>query len=149
MAGNVGDLQFANGVVRIVGGALVKQYEESRLLHNRFNRGTGKKIGDRGIEIPTHVAPNANHTWMPDSGEYPVGGSNLVKRAQVFFKNFGGAVRLSGAAMDSINGGDVAYIKDWKQFNLKETLGQMFKKGNVYAQGDGSARLATISAGAS
>jgi hypothetical protein len=149
MAGNVGDLSFANGVIKIVGGSIQKQYEESALLHNRLQKGTGKKLGDRGYEIPTHVAPNANHTWMADGGEFPVGGSNLVKRAQVFFKNLGGAVRLTGAAMDTINGGDVAYIKDWKEFNLKETLGQIYKMCNVYAHGVGNAALAVISSGAS
>ncbi len=148
MAGNVGSLDFANGVIKIVGGAITKQYEESKLLYNRLNKGKGKKIGDRGIEIPTHVAPNANHKWLADGGEHAVGGANLVKRAQVFFKNFSGSVRLTGGAMDSINSGDVAYIKDWKDFNLTETMGQMYKMFNIYSHGTGSGRLATISTGA-
>lgn len=143
-----GDLTVANGVVKIVGGKLVKQYEESALFHNRLQKGRGTKIGDRGIEIPTHLSGNYNHTFMADAAEFPVGGSNLVKRAQVFFKNLAGAVRLSGAAIDSINSMDVAYIKDWLQFNLDESLSAIYKMGNIYAHGIGDGRLATISTGA-
>lgn len=144
----VGDLTVANGVVKIVGGKLTKQYEESKLFHNRLQKGKGTKIGDRGVEIPTHLSGNYNHTFMTDGGEFPVGGSNLVKRAQVFFKNFAHSVRLSGAAIDSINSGDVAYIKDWLQFNLDESLGAAYKMSNIYAHGLGNGRLATISSGA-
>lgn len=143
-----GDLTVANGVVKIVGGKLVKQYEESALFHNRLQKGRGTKIGDRGIEIPTHLEGNYNHTFMADAGEFPVGGSNNVKRAQVFFKNLAGAVRLSGAAIDSINSMDVAYIKDWLQFNLDESMSAIYKMGNIYAHGKGDGLLATISTGA-
>jgi hypothetical protein len=148
MAGNTGDLSVANGVVKIVGGKLTKQYEESALFHNRLQKGRGTKIGDRGVEIPTHLTGNYNHAFMADAGEFPVGGSNLVKRAQVFFKNFAFAVRLSGAAIDSINSMDVAYIKDWLQFNLDESMSAGYKMGNIYAHGLGDAQLAKISAGA-
>lgn len=144
----LGDLSVANGVIKIVGGKLVKQYEESALFHNRLQKGKGTKIGDRGVEIPTHLSGNYNHTFMTDGGEFPVGGSNLVKRAQVYFKNLAGAVRLSGAAIDSIQSGDVAYIKDWLQFNLDESMSAIYKMGNIYAHGKGDGRLATISAGA-
>ncbi len=141
-----GDLTVANGVVKIVGGKLTRQYEESALFHNRLQKGKGTKIGDRGVEIPTHLTGNYNHAFMADAGEFPVGGSNLVKRASVFFKNYAFAVRLSGAAIDSINSMDVAYIKDWLQFNLDETMSAGYKMGNIYAHGTGSGRLATLSA---
>lgn len=144
----VGDLTVANGVVKIVGGKLTKQYEESALFHNRLQKGKGTKIGDRGVEIPTHLTGNYNHAFMGDGAEFPVGGSNLVKRAQVFFKNYAFAVRLSGSSIDSINSMDVAYIKDWLQFNLDESMSAGYKMGNIYAHGTGTARLATISAGA-
>lgn len=142
----LGDLAVGNGVVRIVGGKLIKQYEEVPLLHNRLQKGKGTKIGDRGIEIPTHLEGNYNHAFMADAGEFPVGGSNGVKRASVFFRNFAAAVRLSGAAIDSINSMDVAYIKDWLQFNLDESMGAAYKICNVYAHGKGDGRLATLSA---
>jgi hypothetical protein len=139
-----GDLTVANGVMKIVGGKLTKQYEEVPLLHNRLQKGRGTKISDRGVEIPTHLQGNYNHKFMTDGGEFPVGGSNTVKRAQVFFKNFAFAVRLSGAAIDAINSLDVAYIKDWLQFNLDESMSAGYKMGNIYAHGDGSGRLATL-----
>ncbi len=144
----VGDLTVANGVVRIVGGAISKQYEETALLHNRLQKGKGTKIGDRGIEIPTHLSGNYNHTFMNDGGEYPVGGSNLVKRAQIFFKNFAASMRLSGAAVQSINSGDVAYIKSWLSFNQTETVKSAVKMSDIYAHGTGTGSLAVISAGA-
>lgn len=142
----VGDLSVANGVIKIVGGVLTKQYEETKLLENRLSKGKGTKIGDRGVEIPTHLSGNYNHTFMADSGEFPVGGSNLVKPARVYFKNFAHSMRLSGAAIDSINSKDVAYIKSWLQFNLDETMSAAYKMRNIYAHGDGTGRLATLSA---
>lgn len=143
-----GDLTVGNGVMKIVGGKLSKQYEDSALFHNRLQKGKGTKIGDRGVEIPTHLSGNFNHAFMADGGEFPVGGSNLVKRAQVFFKNYAFATRLTGAALDSINSMDVAYIKDWLQFNLTESMSAGYKMGNIYAHGLGTGRLATISTGA-
>ncbi len=85
---------------------------------------------------------------MTDGGDFPAGGSNNVKRAQAFFKNFAFAVRLSGAAVDAINSLDVAYIKDWLQFNLDESMSAAYKMSNIYAWGTGNAKLATISTGA-
>ena len=143
-----GDLTVANGVMKIVGGKLTKQYEEVPLLHNRMQKGKGTKISDRGVEIPTHLTGNYNHRFMTDGGDFPAGGSNTVKRAQVFFKNYAFAVRLTGAAIDAVNSLDVAYIKDWLQFNLDETMSASYKQGNVYAWGTGNGRLATISSGA-
>ncbi len=143
-----GDLTVGNGVMKIVGGKLTKQYEETALLHNRMQKGKGTKIGDRGVEIPMQLVANANGTFIKDGGDLPAGGSVVVKRAQIFFKNFAAACRLTGAAIDSINSLDVAYIKDYLQFNLDETLSQAYKKANVYAWGNGTGRLATISSGA-
>ena len=144
-----GDLTVGNGVIKIVGGTLTKQYEESKLLYNRMAKGKGTKIGDRGVEIPTQLTANANGTFIKDGGDMPAGGSVVVKRAQVFFKNFAAAMRLTGAAIDSINSLDTAYIKDYLKFTMDETLSQAYKKANVYAWGNGSGRLATISSGAS
>lgn len=143
-----GDLTQANGVMKIVGGVLTKQYEESKLFINRIQKGKGTKITDRGCEIPTHLSGNYNHTFMADNGEFPVGGSPTVKRAQVFFRNYAHTVRLSGAAIDSINSGDVAYIKDWQEFSLSGSMEAAYKMCNIYAHGLGTARLATISSGA-
>lgn len=143
-----GDLTVSNGVIKIVGGKLTKEFEEMALLHNRLSKGSGTKISDRGIELPSHLSPNANHTWMTDGGDFPAGGSNLAKRMQVFFKNFAASLRLTGAAIDTINSGDVAYVKDVLQWNMKETVSTAQKFCNWYAWGVGDGRLATISSGA-
>jgi hypothetical protein len=145
---STGDLTVANGVMKIVGGKLTKQYEEIPLLHNRMQKGRGTKISDRGVEIPTHLSPNPAHRWMSDGGDFPAGGSNTVKRAQVFFKNYGFATRMTGGAIDAVNSMDVAYIKDWLQFNLDETMSTGYKFGNIYAWGTGNGALATINSGA-
>lgn len=143
------DLSTANGVIKIVGGKLTKQYEETALFHNRLQKGKGTKIGDRGIEIPTHLGGNYNHKFMSDGGIFPVGGGQVSKRAKVFFKNLAGACRLTGAAIDSINSGSVAYVTDVLQWNLDESLSAMYKMGNIYAHGVGTGKLATTSTAAS
>jgi hypothetical protein len=143
-----GDLTVANGVVKIVGGKLIKQYEESKLLHNRLAKGKGTKIGDRGVEIPSQLGGNYNHRFMTDGGDFPAGGSPVVKRAQVFFKNFSHAARMTGSSIDSINSMDVAYVKDYADFVLDESMSAAYKMLNIYSWGTGNGRLATISSGA-
>lgn len=143
-----GDLTVSNGVMKIVGAKIVKQYEETKLLENRLSKGKSTKISDRGVEIPTHLEGNYNHTFITDGGNLPAGGSNLAKRAQVFFKNYAHAVRLTGAAIDSINSMDVAYISNVLQWNLSESVESAYKMCNIYGWGTGNGRLATISTGA-
>lgn len=143
-----GDLTVANGVIKIVGGKLTKQYEEKAFLHNRISKGKGTKIGDRGYEIPFQLQPNANHGFFTDGGDLPAGGSVVTKRAQVFFKNLAHSMRLTGAAVDTVNSGDVAYIKDILQFTMSETVDTAMKFANIYAWGTGTGALATISTGA-
>ena len=144
----LGSLDILNGVVKIVGGKLVKVYEETALLHNRLQKGTGTKLGDRGIEIPTQLTGNYNHGFMADGGEFPVGGSVLAKRASIYFKNVAHSARLTGAAIDSVKGGDRAYINDGLSWTLENTVKAANKMGNIYAHGVGNGRLATISSGA-
>jgi hypothetical protein len=144
----LGDLAQLNGVVKIIGGKLTKVYEEKALLHNRLQKGKGTSISDRGVEIPTQLSPNFNHAFMADGGEFPVGGSVLVKRASVYFKNIAHTARLTGAALDAIKDGNRAYIDNSLSWTLEETVKSAAKAGNIYAHGVGDGRLATISAGA-
>jgi hypothetical protein len=143
-----GDLTVANGVIKIVQGKLTKQYEEKAFLYNRIGKGKGTKIGDRGIEIPAHLEPNANYTFTIDGGDLPAGGSNNSKRFQIFFKNQVHSMRLTGSAIDSINSGDVSYVKDFMEWNMTETVKTAMKRSNIHAWGTGTGRLATISSGA-
>ncbi len=143
-----GDLTVLNGVIKIVSGTLKKQYEEKALMYNRISKGKGTKIGDRGMEFPAHLTGNYNHGAVTDGGDMPAGGSNLAKRFQVFFKNVVASMRLTGAAIDSINSGDVAYVNDVLKWNMDETTSSFNKILNAYAWGVGDGRLATISSGA-
>lgn len=140
-----GDLVQANGVIRIVGDKLNKQYEDVSMFYTWVGKGSGTKIGDRGVEIPSGLVPNANHAWTADGGDMPAGGSTLKKRAQVFFKNYTHSVRLTGGAIDTINSGDVAYVTDYLQHELDESVKEAYKRINWYSWGTGNGRLATIS----
>ena len=142
-----GDLERANGVMRIVGAKIAKQIEQVPMFYNWVGKGQGTKIGDRGIEIPTYLVPNPNHRWTTDGGDMPAGGSTLKKRAQVFFKNYVHSCRMTGGAIDTVNSGDVAYVKDFLQDELRESVAEAYKRINWYAvTGTGNGRLATISA---
>ena len=107
-----GDLSVANGVIKIVGGKITKQYEESALLHNQLQKNRGTKIGDRGVEIPTHLTGNYNHAFMADAEEFPINNSNVMKRTQIFFKNFTFTIQLSNTTINSINSINITYIKN-------------------------------------
>src|SRR3990167_1078624 len=140
------DLERANGVMRVVGDCLRTQFEQKHMFYTWVGKGKGTKIGDRGVEIPTHLVPNANHAWTSDGGDNPAGGSNLVKRAKVYFKNYMHSSRLTGGAIDTINGGDRSYVENFLQFELDESVKQAYKMINIYAvSGTGNGRLATIS----
>lgn len=141
-----GDLERANGVMRIVGARISKQFEDVHMFYNWVGKGKGTKIGDRGIEIPTHLTPNANHRWTTDGGDMPAGGSNLVKRAQVFFKNYVHSSRLTGGAIDTINSGDVSYVKDFLRFEQTESVKEAYKRLNIYSWGTGRGTLAALTA---
>jgi hypothetical protein len=143
-----GDLELANGVIKIVGGKIEKQYEESAILHNRMSKGKGKKLGDRGYEIPTHLEGNYNYRFMTDGGDYPAGGAPLVKRASVFFKSQANSMRVTGAAVDSISSGDVSYVENWLETVMDDTVSAAKKTKNIHGWGTGNGRLATISTGA-
>lgn len=132
--------------MRIVGGRLTKQYEEEPMFYNRVGKGKGTKISDRGLEIPSGLAPNPAHAHISDGATLPAGGSPAVRRAQVYFKNYVHVAKMSGAAIDAINSKDVAYVSDYLQYVLDETVSQAYKMCNIYAYGTGNGRLATISA---
>ncbi len=143
-----GDLSTMNAVMKIVYGKLAKQHEEEPYLYNKIGKGSGTKISDRGYEIPTHLDGNYNYTFTTDGGDLPAGGSQSVKRAQVFFKNHIAACRLTGGAIDAVNGKDVGYVSSVLQWNLDESVKSYHKAANWHAWGTGSGRLATISTGA-
>ena len=70
-----GNIDQAQGVLKIVTGRYTKNYELAALAYNRANKGAGQPLSDRGFEIPTEIEGNFAHGWMTDGGDYPAGGS--------------------------------------------------------------------------
>lgn len=142
-----GNIQQAEGILKITTGDYTENYETEALVMNRANAGTGKKLGDRGFEIPTGISGNANHGWMTDGGDYPAGGSTKTIRPKVYFKEYVHSVRLTERALQTISPG-VAAVKNWKQLNLDDSIAMGYKYNNIYCWGTGSGVLGTISTGA-
>src|SRR5260370_40611636 len=76
-----------------------KQFNTAAVLWNRYADGKGIPISNRGMEIPTHVHPNANFNWHTDGVTLPTGGSESVSPALVGVFSFVGPCRLPGAAL--------------------------------------------------
>lgn len=142
-----GNLQQAQGVLKIVGGMYTETYETEPMLFNRVEQGTGNALSDRGFEIATEVEGNWAHGWLTDGGDYPAGGSITTIRPNVFFKEYAHSVRLTGRAINSIKP-DTAYIKSWTEKNLDGSIRAAYKMANRYAWGIGTGILATVSTGA-
>jgi hypothetical protein len=142
-----GNLQQAQGVLKIVGGMYTETYETEPMLFNRVEQGTGNALSDRGFEIATEVEGNWAHGWLTDGGDYPAGSSITTIRPNVFFKEYAHSVRLTGRAINSIKA-DTAYIKSWTEKNLDGSIRAAYKMANRYAWGLGTGVLATVSTGA-
>lgn len=142
-----GNLSQAEGVLRIVGGEYKVNYETSKMLFNRVNKGTGNALSDRGFEIPTEIEGVWNHGFPTDGGDWPAGGSITTIRPIVFFKEYAHSVRMTIRAITTIKP-DTAYIKSWSDKNFDGALRAAYKMNNIYAWGTGNAVLGTISAGA-
>ena len=50
-----GNIDQAQGVLKIVTGRYTKNYELAALAYNRANKGAGQPLSDRGFEIPTEI----------------------------------------------------------------------------------------------
>src|SRR5262249_59255004 len=50
-----------------------KQFNTAAVLWNRYADGKGIPISNRGMEIPTHLQPNANFNWFTDGSTLPTG----------------------------------------------------------------------------
>jgi hypothetical protein len=130
-----------------------KQFNSAAVLWNRYADGKGTPISNRGMEIPTHLNPNANFDWYSDGGNLPPGGSEGLASALVGFFSFAEAVQLTGAALDAAGNDSVTYARALA-FNIKMATINAVKYLNIYAFGDGTGIIAqvggavTLSAGA-
>src|SRR5215469_11435928 len=78
-----------------------KQFNTAAVLWNRYADGKGIPISNRGMEIPTHLGPNAAFDWYSDGGTLPSGSGENMASALVSFFSFAEAVQLTGAALDA------------------------------------------------
>src|SRR5262252_101818 len=120
-----------------------KQFNTAAVLWNRYADGKGIPISNRGMEIPTHLQPNANFNWFTDGGTLPTGGSEALASALVGFFTFQESVQLTGAALDAAGNDAVTYARALA-FNLKMATINAIKSMNIYAFGDGTGTLATL-----
>jgi len=120
-----------------------KQFNTAAVLWNRYADGKGIPISNRGMEIPTHLQPNANFDWYGDGGTLPTGGSESLASALVGFFSFVEAVQLTGAALDAAGNDAVTYARALA-FNIKMATINAIKYLNIYAFLDGTGALATL-----
>lgn len=122
-----------------------KQFNTAAVLWNRYADGKGIPISNRGMEIPTHLSPNANFDWFSDGGTLPTGSGESLTSALVGFFSFVEAVQLTGAALDSAGADAVTYARALS-FNVKMATINAIKYLNIYAFGDGTGILGLVGA---
>lgn len=123
-----------------------KQFNTAAVLWNRYADGKGIPISNRGMEIPTHLGPNANFDWYSDGGTLPAGGSEGLASALVGFFSFVLPVQLTGAALDAAGNDAVTYARALA-FNIKMATINAIKYLNIYAFLDGTGILGKVGAG--
>jgi hypothetical protein len=120
-----------------------KQFNTAAVVWNRYADGKGIPISNRGMEIPTHMSPNANFDWYADGGTLPSGGSEAMASALVGFFSFVLSVGFTGAALDAAGNDAVTYARALA-FNVKMATINAIKYLNIYAFLDGTGFLATL-----
>jgi hypothetical protein len=113
---------------------------------NRYADGKGIPISNRGMEIPTHLQPNAAFNWISDGGNLVTGSGEQLASALVNFFTFQESVQITGAALDAAGNDAVTYARALS-FNLKMATINAIKYMNIYAFGDGTGTLATLGTG--
>lgn len=120
-----------------------KQFNTAAVLWNRYADGKGIPISNRGMEIPTHLQPNANFDWFADGGTLPTGGSEALASALVGFFSFVEAVQLTGAALDAAGNDATTYARALA-FNIKMATINAIKYLNIYSFLDGTGFIGTL-----
>ncbi len=115
-----------------------KQFNTAAVLWNRFFDGKGIPISNRGMEIPTHLGPNASGTWFLDGGNLPTGQGEKLASALTSFFSYVQAVQLTGAALDAAGNDATTYARALS-FNVKMATIDAIKAINQYSflAGDG------------
>lgn len=121
-----------------------KQFNTAAVLWNRYADGKGIPISNRGMEIPTHMSPNAAFNWYSDGGTLVAGSSENLASALVGFFSFEMSVQLTGAALDAAGNDAVTYARALA-FNIKMATINAIKYLNIYAFLDGTGVLGKVS----
>lgn len=146
-----GTLALAAGIARITGAVHAELQPTMPRLYNRFSKGEGRRVGDRGHELPTVTQLPFTHGMPADGGDMPIGESAETDRGLVFNKRYTHAIRLTGKSMKTLSGKnakDFTWQRDWSKLNLDGAILAAHKMYNIYGWGIGNGRLATISTGA-
>lgn len=120
-----------------------KQFNTAAVFWNRYVDGKGIPISNRGMEIPTHLQPNAAFNWISDGGNLVTGAGEQLASALVNFFTFQESVQITGAALDAAGNDAVTYARALS-FNLKMATINAIKYMNIYSFGDGTGALATL-----
>ena len=120
-----------------------KQFNSAAVFWNRYADGKGIPISNRGMEIPTHLQPNAAFNWISDGGNLVTGSGEVLASALVNFFTFEESVQITGAALDAAGNDAVTYARALA-FNLKMATINAIKYVNMYAFGDGTGTLAIL-----
>jgi len=120
-----------------------KQFNTAAVFWNRYADGKGIPISNRGMEIPTHLQPNAAFNWISDGGNLVTGSGEQLASALVNFFTFQESVQITGAALDAAGNDAVTYARALA-FNLKMATINAIKYFNIYAFLDGTGALATL-----
>ena len=120
-----------------------KQFNTAAVIWNRYADGKGIPISNRGMEIPTHMNPNASFDWYADGGTLPAGGSESLASALVGFFSFVLSVGFTGAALDAAGNDAVTYARALA-FNVKMATINAIKYLNIYAFLDGTGFIGTL-----
>lgn len=120
-----------------------KQFNSAAVFWNRYADGKGIPISNRGMEIPTHLQPNAAFNWISDGGNLVTGSGEQLASALVNFFTFQESVQITGAALDAAGNDATTYARALA-FNLKMATINAIKYMNIYAFGDGTGTLAVL-----
>jgi hypothetical protein len=120
-----------------------KQFNSAAVLWNRYADGKGIPISNRGMEIPTHMTPNASFDWFADGGTLSAGGSEAMASALVGFFSFVLSVGFTGAALDAAGNDAVTYARALA-FNVKMATINAIKYLNIYSFLDGTGFIGTL-----
>lgn len=146
----IGGLEAATNLAKVMGEYYGEIYPTWQTVYNRFSEGRARRLGTRGYELATEKTGVWTHNFPTDGGALAAGEGVQTLLPIVFATTYNHTVRLTGQAMDDLSKRrkDQNYVDDWAQLNFDNAIRAAHMMCNIYACGDSTGRLATISTGA-